>query len=307
MVEVLENMVGTLWMLAVTWPRCLVQSGGGGKSASTSCTWGFIWLPFSMETISSPLHSQQAHLSIGMYLKHPKVSLVIHESVARVCRTGQLHTTAVSATGCWAGQTSFLNTCAYFLLGVWFLTSNNVDVVTHLANTLLLGGTAPCFLWALYFFPISSWSRSQTFPLCLFISLTQLLEARIRAGALLHALSIWGRRRTMASRTSAVCHCLLQLPAALCRISGAERVALSDLSPVLLLLEMRLGNTEKFLSAKYLFFIGNNIRNRVNIWKAFKKLLEELWACVELLQENRKYNNSGRPQGDEVLKLREKL
>lgn len=156
MTKVLANMVGALQLLAVTWLRCLVQSSRGGKSASISCTRGFIWLPFSMEIISSPLHSQQADLSIRTYLKHPNVSSVIHKSVACVCRTGRLHTTAVSAPGYWAGQTSFLNIYAYFLLGVWFLTNNNVDVVIHLANTLLLGGTAQSFLWMLNFSPSQS-------------------------------------------------------------------------------------------------------------------------------------------------------
>lgn len=134
---------------------------------------------------------------------------------------------------------------------------------------LAFGRHCPIFPLNAELFPIPIWSRSQTFPLCPFVSLTQCLEARIRAGGLLCALTIWGRWRTVASRTSTICHCLLQLSAALCCISGADRAAFPDPSSVLLLLEMRLGNTEKFLCVKYLFFMGNNIRNRVNIWKAF--------------------------------------
>lgn len=57
---------------------------------------------------------------------------------------------------------------------------------------------------------------------------------------------------------------------------AADHSTLLDPSQITVYNEMRLGSAEKILSAKYLFLVENNIRNRLNILKAFKKLLKEL-------------------------------
>lgn len=64
--------------------------------------------------------------------------------------------------------------------------------------------------------------------------------------------------------------CSPQPPAGLCCIFWSRSCySFGPLLSITTYSGMRLGNTEKFLSTKYLFLVGNNIRNRVNIWKAF--------------------------------------
>jgi len=74
-----KNTAGALQLLFVIWPRGLVQNSRGKKPPNVG-THGFSGLIFIRETLSLPLCTHQALLSIGTYLKYATVSLVIQES-----------------------------------------------------------------------------------------------------------------------------------------------------------------------------------------------------------------------------------
>lgn len=75
-----QDMARALQTVVVRWPRHLVQNIRGGKKLPRFAHRNSVAFTFSMKKISLPLHSQQALLTIGTYLKYSRVSISIQES-----------------------------------------------------------------------------------------------------------------------------------------------------------------------------------------------------------------------------------
>lgn len=281
-------MASALQMLTVIWSRCCSKEQGRQKNPPNISTQGFNGLTFSMETISLPPHSQQALLSIGTYLKYPKVSLVIQESAIGgkwdwtityrcsqchwLCRTGQR-------------QASLIHVLIFLLAFDFWQTSMLVMVYVF---WLCFGMHCPVlFSLSTVLFPHQQTGVWVSLCYGAVATLTQQRETRIRLSRLACDLSSeagWVSVLTCLIHgpqylclLPLVSHYLLQMLTGLCCIIWSRSCySFGPLLSITIHNEMRLGNTEKFLSTKYLFLVGNNIRNRLNILKAFKKLLKEL-------------------------------
>lgn len=245
-----------------------------------------------MEKISLPLHSQQALLTIGTHLKYPK-SINGHSRISSRCSVGLDGSVPAQPMLCRTGHRKacvLLNACAYSLVSAWFLTNLSAGDGTALA---LFWDALPCSFFSEHcaFSPQTCWSLCQLLLWGCCCSKTTgepkagepraLKSGRPGSGSG-YGDSLW---LTMRVRRSICPHLPSSQPSVPLSsatffplpIASAQRSVLHYLQQIMLLswsspenyypLWDEIRKHRKIFTTKYLFLVGNSIRNRLNILK----------------------------------------